>query len=95
LISEFNFDLCLDLLKLIPESRLQTAHFETILALFKAGNSTRKKRFYEGRKPSYDDVQVIVERIRWLKEGDKEIEQSSVELMREIARLVLQKAITG
>jgi hypothetical protein len=35
LISEFNYDKCIDLLNLIPVEALTANHFETILALFK------------------------------------------------------------
>jgi hypothetical protein len=35
LISEFNYDKCIDLLNLIPVEALTPNHFETILALFK------------------------------------------------------------
>ena len=36
-----------------------------ILALFKANK--KKKRFYEGRKPNYEDVSVIADRLEAVK----------------------------
>jgi hypothetical protein len=68
LMGELNFDKCMDFLKLVPEERLQAAHFELMLSLIAA--KKRSKKFYEGRKPNYDDVAVIVERIKWLMKGE-------------------------
>lgn len=66
-----------------------------ILALFKASKKNQK-RFYEGRKPTIDDVKIIVERIGKVIENEKgSLEEANFTQMREIARLVLQKAITG
>lgn len=60
-----------------------------ILALFKASKKN-SKRFYEGRKPTIDDVQVIVDRIGCVLENEKgKLEEASITQMREIARLVL------
>jgi hypothetical protein len=88
LVAEFNFDKCMDLLKLIPKERLLVQHFEMILALFKTGK--RNKKFYEGRKPNYDDVQVIVDRVGCVMDNQKsQIEKESITHMREITRLVL------
>ena len=56
-VQEFNFDKTMDLLRLIPEKRLQSSHFEMMLALFKA------KKFFEGRKPTIDDVKILSDRI--------------------------------
>lgn len=66
LIGEFNFDRCIDLLHLIPEDQLSANHFETILALFREFKG-RKKTFYDGRKPVYEDVQLILSRIEVIK----------------------------
>jgi len=94
LITEFNFDKCLDLLSLIPKEQLNASHFETILALLKESRS-RKRTFYDGRRPSYDDVQLIINRIEHIKAAKKkQIDDASLQSMREITRLILQKAIT-
>jgi hypothetical protein len=77
LITEFNFDKCMDLLALIPQDQLNPSHFETILALFKESRS-RKRTFYDGRKPSYDDVQLILSRIEAIKANNKEIDDASL-----------------
>lgn len=53
----------MDLLKLIPEDNITANHFETILALFKKSKG-QQKAFYEGRRPSYEDVQLILSRIK-------------------------------
>jgi hypothetical protein len=55
MVSDFNFDKCMDLLMLIPSERLQPSHFEMILAFFNAGKKGTR-RFYDGRKPNFDDV---------------------------------------
>jgi len=62
LINEFNYDKCIDLLNLIPAKALTANNFETILALFKQAKG-RKRSFYDGRKPSYEDVSLIISRI--------------------------------
>ena len=66
LISEFNYDKCIDLLNLIPVNSLTPNHFETILALFKQAKG-RKRSFYDGRKPTYEDVSLILSRIESIK----------------------------
>ncbi len=63
-----------------------------ILALFKAGKINKK--FYDGRKPNYEDVQLIADRIDCLRKNEKEIDEKIMKELKEIARFVLQKAIT-
>ena len=65
LVQEFNFDKCMDLLRLIPSEKLSVNHFEMILALFKKSRHNRK--FYDGRKPNFNDVAIIVDRIQSVK----------------------------
>ncbi len=78
LIGEFNYDRCIDLLNLIPEDQLSAHHFETILALFKEFKG-RKKSFYDGRKPSYEDVQLILSRIEAIKTSQgTELDEASL-----------------
>lgn len=90
LVSEFNFDKCIDLMKLLPEVNFE--HFEMLMALFKA--SRKNKRFWEGRKPTYDDVQVIINRVKDLKLSHS-VDETALSQLQEIARFVLQKAITS
>ena len=66
MINEFNFDKCLDLLRLLsPPETLTPQHFDLILALFKQKN---KKFFKESRPPSYSDVELFVTRFSQLSE---------------------------
>jgi hypothetical protein len=44
-------------------------HFELLMALFKANK--RKKRFYEGRKPTLSDVRVLADKIEALVKRDR------------------------
>ena len=62
----------MDLIKLIPQERLQVGHFEMILALFKSNR--RNKKFFDGRKPNYEDMQIITERIEWAVKNEKELD---------------------
>lgn len=64
------------------------------MALFNTGK--KNKKFYEGRKPNYDDVQIIVEKIEHvLNNSGAEVEEQSRYQMKEITRLILQKAIVN
>jgi len=82
LVQEFNFDKSMDLLRLIEKPK--PGHLEMVLALFKA------KKFYEGRRPSLDDVQVLANCL-----SEVDVTPESLAHMREITRLVLQKIITA
>ena len=88
LINEFNYDKCIDLLNLIPPEDLTANNFETILALFKQSKG-RKRSFYNGRKPSYDDVSLILSRIEAIKSQNSDIDDASLQSMREVTRLIL------
>ena len=66
MISEFNFEKCLDLLRLLsPPQLLTPQHFDLILALFK---SKRKTFFKESRPPGFGDVELFITRFSQLKE---------------------------
>ena len=67
LLTEFNFDKCLDLLIVLSTPVLLTpAQFDLILAIFKQ----KKKAFFkESRPPSYSDVELFVTRFSQLKQN--------------------------
>ena len=66
MISEFNLDKFLDLLRLLSPPKLLTPqHFDLILALFK---SKSKTFFKESRPPGFGDVELFIARFSQLKE---------------------------
>ena len=92
MLTEFNFDKCLDLLRLLsPPDNLTPSHFDLILAIFK---QKTKSFFKESRPPSYSDVELFVTRFSQLKENFT-LDQETELYMKEIARILLQKAITN
>lgn len=84
--------MCMDLLKILPLEGLVTSHLELLLEIFKLNR--RKKHFYEGRKPTFEDVKVLAEWMSHLKKNDPAFVDSDVPRMLNVIREVLQKAIT-
>jgi hypothetical protein len=87
LITEFNFDKFLDLLRLLSPPKLLTPeHFDLILALFKS--KKRKTFFKESRPPGFGDVELFITRFSQLKEHFT-VEKETEVYMREVARILL------
>lgn len=97
-MNEFNYDRCIDFLQMCPDDHLTQEGFELIIAMFKTNN--KKSSFYDGRNPTFKDVNIILSKLKSFKENEGSLacSRESAESMTQmliIVRFVLQKAITS
>lgn len=82
----------MDFIRLVPEEHLSKHTFELVIALL--NSSSIKKNFYDGRTPSYSDVNLLLSKMKLLQESEQLDEQEWKELI-DVVRFVLQKTITA
>jgi hypothetical protein len=56
----------MDFIELCPDEKLSLNTFELIIALF--NENSHKKKFYDGRKPNYQDLNLILSKMKILKD---------------------------
>ena len=92
LMQELKYDKVIDFLKLVDEENINLEKFEIIAEIFKI--QSKKASFYRVRRPSYEDVAMLMKKLQFIKPKCKEGSTLWASLV-EITRVLLQKAITA
>jgi hypothetical protein len=86
-LEEFTYERTIDLLKLLPDDNIKDYELDVLLFLFQ--EKSKKRKFKDGRAPSFSDVTLFMRKVKALKDSGKQIEPLAWNAIGEVARYIL------